>query len=952
MKIFISYGHKDAMGFAKYLMNWLKEQGYTPWLDLEGIRIGDLFDFRIEDAITASDLMIAILSSSSLKPDGFCRRELLFALHKEVPILPIRIEFITPPIQIMNLHFEDAFPEWKVIANFLPENILIIKSTRKSIIRDWSTSTSINKWWTKKERINFTPELTRHAKNFVGRDWLFNYINRWLAEKEEPNKILLIIADPGFGKSALSAQLTNYINVRSIHFCMSSNSLSCKPHVWVKEVIFQLAAQFENYRKIIESTIEPKWEEVPVYELFRTLIVDPLNECDKNIEIVDPWIFVIDSLDESIALEGSKIIDLLTEIVHFLPSWIRLIVTSRPDQNLIERLSLPGVKHKFLKPEDPNNIDDLHKYVEKRFRLRKRKIDFDQETRIIKKISEISFGNFQYAEVLIDSISYINIIDENGFNRIKKIPQNLNGLYDRIFRKRFRDKEKYDKYIRPFLCCLVASKEPLTIDILYKACKLNEKDANIGFTEISQFLNKTNTGIRLFHHSLGEWLADLYKNPDFHVSIIDGQKLLAEFCWIEYIKDPLQMNSYCKSFLPIHLAETERWENLLELLISNKIHVLQKWADQGEIDTGIFCLTGLVKYLSEQKREKLHISGLSTQLGKLYKIKGEYNNAELWLHKVKKTTSFLKGRRMKSVSLHELASIFLYSRNFEKSKKYYRQALRLSTFGYPVYNDESAANLIGLATVELEKYNFESSIVLADRAIIKAKKVRDYMHIIAGKRIKGFVLKTIGSYDEAHILLNSTLKECDDFGERRERYRILLLLGWIEHDKYVLGNAHTNGEITCFKEALNWAKNSIDYYFIVESYLSLGWGYLLANDETQSEYYFVEAATRLRQDKHPELKAGIELGLSSINYRKGKIDTARENYLSLIDYCEQNDLRTWNYKTLICLGSIYWYEENYCKAETIWKNALVKADSISQGRYKLAKRVIELSKIDPVKIQQ
>ncbi|HPB31839.1 MAG TPA: toll/interleukin-1 receptor domain-containing protein, partial [Candidatus Sumerlaeota bacterium] len=109
MKVFISYGRADALEFAHKLSTWLKKEGFQPWLDVdEGIPIGAPFDVRIELGIEDSDILIAVLSPWSLRPEGFCRNELLFAQAKKRPIVPVRIADIIPPIQIISLNYVDA----------------------------------------------------------------------------------------------------------------------------------------------------------------------------------------------------------------------------------------------------------------------------------------------------------------------------------------------------------------------------------------------------------------------------------------------------------------------------------------------------------------------------------------------------------------------------------------------------------------------------------------------------------------------------------------------------------------------------------------------------------------------------------------------------------------------------------------------------------------------------
>ncbi len=99
MRVFISYGRQgEAATFAARMAAWLREQGHAPWLDVEnGIPIGTPFDQRIELGIEESEMLLALLSEWSLRPESFCRNEFLCAQALQVPIIPIRVEDVIPP---------------------------------------------------------------------------------------------------------------------------------------------------------------------------------------------------------------------------------------------------------------------------------------------------------------------------------------------------------------------------------------------------------------------------------------------------------------------------------------------------------------------------------------------------------------------------------------------------------------------------------------------------------------------------------------------------------------------------------------------------------------------------------------------------------------------------------------------------------------------------------------
>ena len=249
MRIFISYGRGDALDFARKLAASLREQGFTPWLDVdEGIPIGSPFDIRIETGIESSDLLIALLSPWSLRPEGFCRNELLFAQAKKRPIIPVRIADVIPPIQIISLNYLDAWAEPDAVFGELLGVIRQVAQSRRMTLRQWPAAGAGRPWWADAGYLSFQEELARHGGSFTGREWLFRQVQDWITLPE--SRCLLLTGDAGIGKSAIAAQMTTRLNVRGVHFCSRSQAESCRFRSWLSALINQLASQFPyHYRR-------------------------------------------------------------------------------------------------------------------------------------------------------------------------------------------------------------------------------------------------------------------------------------------------------------------------------------------------------------------------------------------------------------------------------------------------------------------------------------------------------------------------------------------------------------------------------------------------------------------------------------------------------------------------------------------------------------------------------
>jgi hypothetical protein len=94
--IFLSYSRKDK-GIAEQLENRLKAAGYEMWIDIEGIRGGDLWREAIVKAIDQADALLVLLSPNSVKSDNVCT-ELVLATENKTRIVPVDIS--TPRISI------------------------------------------------------------------------------------------------------------------------------------------------------------------------------------------------------------------------------------------------------------------------------------------------------------------------------------------------------------------------------------------------------------------------------------------------------------------------------------------------------------------------------------------------------------------------------------------------------------------------------------------------------------------------------------------------------------------------------------------------------------------------------------------------------------------------------------------------------------------------------------
>ena len=111
-KIFVSYSQNDR-DCAFELVAWMEAQGIGCWIAPRDISPSADWAAEIIDAIAAASVMVLVFSASS-NHSPQVRREVERAVHKQIQILPFRIDDVMPSKSLEYFlsaqHWLDAFP--------------------------------------------------------------------------------------------------------------------------------------------------------------------------------------------------------------------------------------------------------------------------------------------------------------------------------------------------------------------------------------------------------------------------------------------------------------------------------------------------------------------------------------------------------------------------------------------------------------------------------------------------------------------------------------------------------------------------------------------------------------------------------------------------------------------------------------------------------------------------
>jgi TIR domain len=115
LQVFLSYASSDRK-IIQDLAERLRQDGFSPWLDIERLLPGQEWAAQIEEAIRTTNVVIICISQRSITKSGFVQKEIKFALDvaEEQPdgaifIVPLRIDDCDVPRKLKRLQWVDLW---------------------------------------------------------------------------------------------------------------------------------------------------------------------------------------------------------------------------------------------------------------------------------------------------------------------------------------------------------------------------------------------------------------------------------------------------------------------------------------------------------------------------------------------------------------------------------------------------------------------------------------------------------------------------------------------------------------------------------------------------------------------------------------------------------------------------------------------------------------------------
>ena len=406
-----------------------------------------------------------------------------------------------------------------------------IKSDVKTLVKEYVESRSDDILNRNLLRCNFQKEIELYSEKFTQgtREWVFEKFLSWFNDDSSENRAFIISGLAGMGKSVIAAVICNRFAkfVGASHFFQYNNDQYNDPKILLQSLAWQLCRILPAYKESLIKTLSGKLGESlnsmqNIEALFSILFKEPfsgLTNPGKRILIV------LDALDETrVHRERRELADLISNHLHKLPCFIRFLITTRPEKDLIDKFE--RLNPLVIERNDEKNLADLKLVI-------KEKISeaYSPFETLLDSLAERCDGSMLFAFFLSEVHNY----DEASAFCIDSLPKGIEEHYERYFCRLGKELNLLgitEDEFHSLLGVLAVVREPLPEAFLETLCGSENSKRQMQKVRkaISSLLVvNEDKSISFFHKSLRDWLVDETEH-DYSVDVQDANRSIFKLC--------------------------------------------------------------------------------------------------------------------------------------------------------------------------------------------------------------------------------------------------------------------------------------------------------------------------------------------------------------------------------------------------------------------------------------
>ena len=402
-----------------------------------------------------------------------------------------------------------------------------------------------------------TLKKVNHADRYVGGTRLsfFSAVDSWLNDRSCSNRVMVISGSAGMGKSVISDVICEKKQLQVLrdthdcklgldawrvagsHFCQHDRARHRNPKVMLQSLASQLCDILPEYKKALVEKLSRNLgveiNNMEVKELFEVLFEEPLASLNDSSLA---YLMVIDGLDESEYQGRNELLEVIANYFQRLPSWIRFLVTTRPEINITENLK--NLHPLQLDPNVEENVKDIYLFFEKQIG---HLLQSEHQEIVLRALVQKSEGVMLYAHYLADFIKKeLPALTSELLDSI--LPSGISSVYE-LFFKRLETELRIELSVMEepfftFLSAVAASREPLPLGFVSKlllpgkSTPAAHRKVNAAISCVSALLPVQDGCIHFFHKSVKDWLIDKSNYGQHHFSVDgkEGHEVLSKLC--------------------------------------------------------------------------------------------------------------------------------------------------------------------------------------------------------------------------------------------------------------------------------------------------------------------------------------------------------------------------------------------------------------------------------------
>jgi len=390
-------------------------------------------------------------------------------------------------------------------------------------------------------------------------DILTNVIT--LINDPKDRNIIWIKGSLGVGKSALAASIRSLPELQEppyFAFIRNDSAFTSASALW-RNITFQLALRYPSILEhILKISTDISILQTPL--LFGKLVKGPLSalsESDRNLASSQPFVVIVDALDECGDLDVGRTKDrgfpskeredLLQTLSEWqdLPKNFKLVVTSRPNKD-IERFLSPSISIHISIPSGSAVTDqteafaDIQTFFENRLAPIKPTSSPNWHIEAAKILTPHAVGIFQWANTIATLFREADdpgTLLEEYHNAKRPRPdssdmERLSSLYRHVLKASFdRKKEKFLKAFRTVAGAMVFAMRPLRDEDVITHAGITQATLNHIRAGLSSVVDPGEKApLRFTHKSFDDFLLSNECPPEFAIVAHEQHHELAKLC--------------------------------------------------------------------------------------------------------------------------------------------------------------------------------------------------------------------------------------------------------------------------------------------------------------------------------------------------------------------------------------------------------------------------------------